>query len=321
MLRLRGFPFKQFRKYCIIGSVQATVLSQRALSGAVKAFLEFCRIEKGLAANSIHSYQLDLGRLSSNLGVPEETASPADLAGHVESLYRAGLSARTIARHVTTLRNFYSFLTREGKIDRDPAEHLALPRQWSTLPKYLNRDEIERLLNAPSAGKPAGTRDRAMLELLYATGLRVTELCRLDIAAVEQDLGVLRVIGKGNKQRIVPFGQAAGEAVERYLTLGRPLLLKGRASRFLFVTARGSAMTRQAFWKLLRGHGRKAGIFRNLTPHVIRHSFATHMVEGGADLRSVQIMLGHADISTTQVYTHVARGRLRQIVDQHHPRA
>jgi integrase/recombinase XerD len=146
-------------------------------------------------------------------------------------------------------------------------------------------------------------------------------LCRLDISAVEQDLGVLRVIGKGNKQRIVPFGQAAGEAVERYLTHGRPLLLKGRASRFLFVTARGSAMTRQAFWKLLRGHGRKAGIFRNLTPHVIRHSFATHMVEGGADLRSVQIMLGHADISTTQVYTHVARGRLRQIVDQHHPRA
>jgi integrase/recombinase XerD len=320
MLRLRGFPFKQFRKYCIIGSVQATVLSQRALSGAVKSFLDFCRVEKGLAANSIHSYQLDLGRLNSNLDVPEE-ASPADLAGYVESLYRAGLSARTIARHITTLRNFYSFLTREGEIDCDPAEHLALPRQWSTLPKYLNRDEVERLLAAPSAGKPAGFRDRAMLELLYATGLRVTELCRLDISAVEQDLGVLRVIGKGNKQRIVPFGQAAGEAVERYLTHGRPLLLKGRASRFLFVTARGSAMTRQAFWKLLRGHGRKAGIFRNLTPHVIRHSFATHMVEGGADLRSVQIMLGHADISTTQVYTHVARGRLRQIVDQHHPRA
>jgi integrase/recombinase XerD len=321
MLRLRGFPFKQFRKYCIIGSVQATELSQRSLSGAVKAFLDFCRVEKGLAVNSIHSYQLDLIRLSSNLGIPEGKASPADLAGHVESLYRAGLSARTIARHVTTLRNFYSFLTREGEIDRDPAEHLSLPRQWSTLPKYLNRDEVERLLTAPSAGKPAGTRDRAMLELLYATGLRVTELCRLDISAVEHDLGVLRVIGKGNKQRIVPFGEAAGEAVERYLTHGRPLLLKGRASRFLFVTARGSAMTRQAFWKLLRGHGRKAGIFRNLTPHVIRHSFATHMVEGGADLRSVQIMLGHADISTTQVYTHVARGRLRQIVDQHHPRA
>ncbi len=151
-----------------------------------------------------------------------------------------------------------------------------------------------------------------MLELLYATGLRVTELCRLELSAVERDMGVLRVTGKGNKQRLVPFGEAAGEAIDRYLGEGRPRLLKGRASRFLFVTARGSAMTRQAFWRLLRGYGRSVGIFRSLTPHVVRHSFATHLVEGGADLRSVQIMLGHADISTTQVYTHVARRRLRE---------
>jgi integrase/recombinase XerD len=160
-----------------------------------------------------------------------------------------------------------------------------------------------------------------MLELLYATGLRVTELCRLELNSIERDSGVLRVTGKGNKQRLVPFGESAGDAVGQYLTQGRPLLLKGRASRFLFVTARGGAMTRQGFWKLLGGHGKKAGIFRDLTPHVMRHSFATHLVEGGADLRSVQIMLGHADISTTQVYTHVARRRLREIVDQHHPRA
>jgi integrase/recombinase XerD len=160
-----------------------------------------------------------------------------------------------------------------------------------------------------------------MLQLLYASGLRVTELCRLELSAVERDLGVLRVTGKGNKQRMVPFGDAAGDAVSRYLGDGRPALLKGRASRFLFVTARGSCMTRQTFWRLLGNYGRLAGIFRDLTPHVIRHSFATHLVEGGADLRSVQIMLGHADISTTQVYTHVARRRLREIVDQHHPRA
>jgi integrase/recombinase XerD len=160
-----------------------------------------------------------------------------------------------------------------------------------------------------------------MLELLYATGLRVTELCRLDLSNVERDSGVLRVTGKGNKQRLVPFGESAADAIGQYLSQGRPGLLKGRASRFLFVTARGGAMTRQGFWKLLGSYGKKAGIFRDLTPHVVRHSFATHLVEGGADLRSVQIMLGHADISTTQVYTHVARRRLREIVDQHHPRA
>jgi integrase/recombinase XerD len=309
-----------------------------AVTAPVKSFLDFCRVEKGLAANSIHSYQFDLQRLSSNLPMEPQQAAAEDLARYVESLYRAGLSARSIARHITTLRNFYSFLAREGEIDRDPTEFLALPRQWSTLPKYLNRDEVDRLLAAPAGvslnpgganpnganpngAKPTHLRDRAMLELLYASGLRVTELCRLELSAVERDMGVLRVTGKGDKQRLVPFGESAKEAIELYLSEGRPRLLKGRASRFLFITARASAMTRQAFWKLLRLYGRQVGIFRNLTPHVVRHSFATHLVEGGADLRSVQIMLGHSDISTTQVYTHVARRRLRETVDQHHPRA
>ena len=302
--------------------MRALVAEPGELPGPVKAFLDFCRVEKGLAANSIHSYRLDLQRISSALPVSLDSASPEDLGRYVESLYGAGLSARSIARHITTLRNFYSFLAREGDIDRDPTEFLALPRQGSTLPKYLNREEVEKLLAAPPLDKPAGLRDCAMLQVLYAAGLRVTELCRLELAAVERDLGVLRVTGKGNKQRLVPFGTPAREAIDRYLRDGRPKLLKGKASRFLFVTSRGSqAMTRQAFWHLLRGHGRRAGIFRDLTPHVVRHSFATHLVEGGADLRSVQIMLGHADISTTQVYTHVARRRLREIVDQHHPRA
>ena len=292
-----------------------------AASAPIKSFLDFCRVEKGLAANSLHSYQFDLQRLSSELPIEPQRAAAEDLTRYVESLYRAGLSARSIARHITTLRNFYRFLAREGKIDCDPTEFLALPRQWSTLPKYLNRDEVERLLAAPPLDKPTGLRDRAMLELLYAAGLRVTELCRVELSGVERDMAVLRVTGKGNKQRLVPFGESAKEAIERYLGDGRPRLLKGRASRFLFVTARGSAMTRQAFWKLLRWYGRQVGIFRNLTPHVVRHSFATHLMEGGADLRSVQIMLGHADISTTQVYTHVARRRLRETVDQHHPRA
>jgi integrase/recombinase XerD len=307
--------------YCIISRMKTIDAAQYPLPGSARSFLDFCRVEKGLAANSLCSYELDLQRLSSWFDGSVTNATPEDLARYVESLYSAGLSARSIARHITTLRNFYTFLVRESAIGRDPSEFLTPPRQWSTLPKYLNREEIERLLESPPGDRPLGLRDRAMFQMLYATGLRVSELCRLEMAAIEREMGVLRVTGKGNKQRIVPFGEPARDAMERYLEAGRPKLLKGRGSRFLFVTGRGSSMTRQTFWRLLGRYGRQAGIFRNLTPHVVRHSFATHLVEGGADLRSVQIMLGHADISTTQVYTHVARRRLREIVDQHHPRA
>ena len=291
------------------------------IDGCVQSFLNFCRVEKGLAANSICSYRLDLARLSATIPGPAKDLDADDLNAYIESLYGAKLSPRSIARHVTTLRNFYRFLIADGVLERDPTELLQPPKQWTTLPKYLNREEIESLLVAPPGDKPMGLRDRAMLELLYAAGLRVSELCGLPVSAVEREMGVLRVTGKGNRQRLVPFGQPAAEALDRYLQFGRPLLLKGRASRALFVTARGTAMSRQTFWRLLRTWGLKAGIQRRLTPHVIRHSFATHLVEGGADLRSVQVMLGHADISTTQVYTHVAQRRLRETITQHHPRA
>jgi integrase/recombinase XerD len=301
--------------------MQATPSLSRPLSAAVQSFLNYCRVEKGLAVNSLSSYALDLQKLTAYTTKPVRDLDEADLNGYIEFLYGNSLSPRSIARHITTLRNFYRFLLTEGEVDRDPTERLTPPRQWTTLPKYLNREEVDRLLAAPELAKPAGSRDRAMLELLYATGLRVSELCGLELSAVQREAGVLRVTGKGNKQRMVPFGEAAGEAIDQYLKTGRPGLLKGRASRFLFVTARGTEMCRQSFWKLLREFGWKAGITRKLTPHVIRHSFATHLVEGGADLRSVQIMLGHADISTTQVYTHVAQRRLRETVDQHHPRA
>jgi len=301
--------------------MQATVPPFQPLAPSIQAYLNFCRVEKGLASNSLNSYQLDLKRLSEEIGKPVTEIQAPDLARYVESLYSAGLSARSIARHITTLRNFYRFLIQEGQMTSDPTEFLNQPRQWTTLPKYLNRDELDRLIAAPPVEKSTGIRDRAMLELLYATGLRVSELCQLTLSAIERETGVLRVTGKGNKQRMVPFGQAAGRAMDLYLGSARPRLLKGRASRHLFVTARGRAMTRQSFWKLLRGYGLQVGISRALTPHVIRHSFATHLVEGGADLRSVQIMLGHADISTTQVYTHVAQRRLRETIEQHHPRA
>jgi integrase/recombinase XerD len=317
------------------------------VSGLVKAYLDYCRVEKGLARNTILSYGIDLERFIQEVGIPERDANPEHLSRYIDCLYAASFSPRSIARHVATLRGFYGFLAREGEIASDPAEFLSTPRLGAPLPRYLNREEVERLLAAPPADTPLGLRDRAMLELLYATGLRVSELCGLELSAVERQMGVLRVTGKGNKQRIVPFGESAGEALDRYLSQGRSTLLKGRASRFLFVTGRagvakagrpgaqahpgarhlatqGAAqggMTRQGFWKLLVAHGKRVGIFRRLTPHVIRHSFATHLVEGGADLRSVQIMLGHTDISTTQIYTHVARNRLRDTIDRHHPRA
>ena len=286
-------------------------------------FLNFCALEKGLAKNSLESYRLDLDRYEAFAESAEAGGIPLKelLRLYLNSLYRSGLGSRSIARHLTTLRNYYGFLQREGHLAEDPTEHLESPRQWQTIPHFLNIEQVDALLQAPNAAKPKGSRDRAMLELLYASGLRVSELCGVRVSDLESGLGVLRVNGKGNKQRIVPVGKSALAAIADYLRQGRPALLKSRASECLFVTAQGGAMTRQGFWKLLRGYGKSAGIFHNLTPHVIRHSFATHLLEGGADLRSVQTMLGHADISTTQIYTHVMKSRLRSTVDQHHPRA
>ncbi len=285
-------------------------------------FLDYCRVEKGLAANSLAAYRRDLARCRSFLDGPEGERPPAEaLARYLDSLYRAGLASRSIARHLTTLRSYFTFLMREGALDSDPAAGLASPKQWTTLPKYLTLEQMTRLSGAPPAGKPTGVRDRAMLEVLYAAGLRVSELCGLELSDVNLELGVVRVTGKGGKQRIVPVGKTALAAVRDYLSRSRPLLLKGGGSRYLFVTSRGGGLSRQGFWKLLGLHGKRAGIFHGLTPHVIRHTFATHLLEGGADLRSVQSMLGHSDISTTQVYTHVLRSRLKKTVDEHHPRA
>ncbi len=284
-------------------------------------FLTFCRVEKGLSSNSISAYSSDLERFSEFAGQGGEVPDTDGIRNYLDTLYNAGLSNRSIGRHLTTLRNFYGFLLREGRIATDPTEHLRTPRQWQTIPKYLNLEQIERIIRAPDVSRPTGLRDRAMMELLYATGLRVSELCKVGVGDLDLSYGVVRTMGKGNKQRLVPVGKTAILAIRAYLETGRAALLKGRTTRYLFVTARGGCLTRQAFWKLLAGYGRKAGIFHGLTPHVLRHSFATHLLEGGADLRSVQTMLGHADISTTQIYTHVMRSRLRDTVEKHHPRA
>jgi integrase/recombinase XerD len=255
------------------------------------------------------------------LGHSTELPGTEDLRRYLDHLFQSGLNSRSVARHLATLRGFCGFLLREGQIESDPTALLRSPQHWQNIPKFLNLEEIVRIIQAPDRSHPTGVRDHAMLEVLYATGLRVSELCHLGVSDVDLSYDVLRTTGKGNKQRLVPLGTKAKEALNDYLAGARSALLKGRVSRYLFVTARGGPLTRQGFWKLLAGYGKKAGIFHGLTPHVLRHSFATHLLEGGADLRSVQVMLGHADISTTQIYTHVMRSRLRDTVDKHHPRA
>lgn len=293
------------------------------LAAMAEAFLGWCRIEKGLSDNTISSYSLDLKRFCDYCRTSRIDGIPGSqtLQDYLGALRGRGVSSRTVARHLTTLRVFYRFLLAEGRVSEDPTALLGAPRQWQNLPKYLIPSQIEALLNSPDVKTPLGSRDRAMIELLYACGLRVSELVALKQTDLNLDLGFLRVTGKGSKTRMVPIGAKAQEALKDYLAWARPAVLKNRRSAHLFVTARGSGQTRQGFWKMLGQYGKKAGIFRTLTPHVLRHSFATHLLEGGADLRSVQTMLGHADIATTQIYTHVVRSRLRGVVDQHHPRS
>ena len=303
--------------------VTGSTTAETRLARGIRAFLAFCRMEKGLSKNSLEAYARDLAhfRAFAEGKTGGEYPDAELLVSYVNLLYSKGLENRSIARRLSTLRGFFRYLQMEGEITSDPAEHLHSPKQWSTLPKFLNREEIEKLIAAPDMARPAGVRDRAMLELLYATGMRVTELIELRLAALDMQMGLVRVTGKGNKQRLVPVHEHALRAVREYVETARPALLKGRSSPVLFVTARGGGMTRQAFWAAMKAVGRKAGIFRDLSPHVLRHTFATHLLEGGADLRSVQAMLGHADISTTEIYTHVVRSRLRETVDRHHPRA
>lgn len=305
------------------GTLSVPSTTESPLSRGVRAFLSFCRMEKGLSSNSLDAYSRDLADFQAFVGAINGGQYPTSelLIRYVNSLYEKDLSSRTIARHLSSLRTFCRFLLTEGMIESDPTEHLTSPKQWQNIPKFLNRDQVDKLIAAPDLTKPSGIRDRAMLELLYATGIRVTELISIRTAAVDLQLGVIRVTGKGNKQRLVPVHDTAIRVMREYLETARPALLHGKASPYLFITARGGPMTRQAFWASIKMNGKKAGIFHDLSPHVLRHTFATHLLEGGADLRSVQAMLGHADLATTEIYTHVVRSRLRETLDRHHPRA
>jgi integrase/recombinase XerD len=292
---------------------------------AIDAFLSWASIEKGLSENTIAAYARDLTDLARTLdaaGVEDAArVERAHVLKHLMRLSDRGLKVRSQARHLVAARQLFRFLIKEKVIDVDPVVDIEMPKPSRELPRFLDYDEVESLLAAPDLEHPRGLRDRAMIELLYATGLRVSELVTLDAEALDTERGFVLVRGKGNKERVVPVGSRALEFLERYVLHSRPTFLKARASDSLFLRRGGEPMTRQGFWKNLKRYAREAGITKPISPHKLRHSFATHLVERGADLRAVQAMLGHADLSTTEIYTHVNRERLRRLYGAHHPRA
>ncbi|HSO62090.1 MAG TPA: site-specific tyrosine recombinase XerD [Desulfobacterales bacterium] len=295
-----------------------------ALNGLIDQYLNYLLVEKGLSRATMESYSHDLLKFAVFLDKNgRQTVAEDDTAlilKHLITLRDDGLAARSRARHLVAIRGFYRFLVQEKKLARDPAKLLDLPKSGLKLPDVLSVEEVRRLLNAPDSRTPSGIRDAAMIEVLYAAGLRVSELILLKVHDVHLDAGFVRVLGKGSKERVVPIGQYAQEKVQFYLGHARNRMLKDQSSLFLFVARAGRPLTRQGFWKLLRKYARTAGLFQKVTPHSLRHSFASHLLEGGADLRAVQIMLGHVDISTTQIYTHVANDRLRELHRKFHPR-
>jgi len=285
-------------------------------------FIHHLRIEKGLAKNTIESYSRDLTRYFGFLEKAKLNplkASQINIMEYVSSL-AGSLSIRSIARNMSSLKAFYRFLVADEKIETNPARLMSNPKLPRRLPGVLSGEEVARLLAAPDASTSRGLRNQAMLELLYASGLRVSELVGLRIGNIDLEAGWVRTIGKGSKERMVPMGSIAQQSLKEYLTHSRPNLLKKRGSSHLFVTSRAKPMSRQAFWKIVKRYSRQVGIKKEISPHSLRHSFATHLLEHGADLRSVQLMLGHSDISTTQIYTHVTRERLKQIHEKYHPR-
>jgi integrase/recombinase XerD len=297
------------------------------IAAAISSFLTHVQVEKGLATNTLSAYRRDLAKFE-DFAKKRKLALAAvkrdDLVDFLASLYRQKLESKTVARHLVTLRNFFRHAQVQEAISEDPTALLESPKIRRSLPGYLRLEEVERLLELPDQTTPLGLRDRAMLEVLYSTGLRVSELTSLRVMDLDTKVGCVRCIGKGDKERIVPVGRKALAIVEKYLRDGRTALItsgRGPAGAFLFVNRRGGRLSRVGVWKIFSSYGRKAELRVPLTPHMLRHSFATHLLERGADLRSVQLMLGHSDISTTQIYTHVVEERLKQIYKAHHPRA
>jgi len=299
------------------------------MESTIHAFLSYTRVERGLAQNTILAYGHDLKRFAEFLRKRQklrmEDVNREDVVDFLSSLYKEKLDSRSVARYLVSLRGLYKFAMMEEMVGADPTENLESPKIRNSLPTYLRVDEIDKLLAAPNLATPIGLRDRAMLEVLYSTGLRVSELLNLRISDIDMRIGCVRCIGKGDKERLVPIGRKAIAAVEQWLAQGRPKFARPASppphNQVLFLTSIGRRLSRVGIWKILHEYGMRLGLRGQLTPHKLRHSFATHLIEGGADLRSVQLMLGHADISTTQIYTHVVEERLKQIYKAHHPRA
>jgi integrase/recombinase XerD len=294
------------------------------LEADIRTFLNSLRVEKGLSDNTIQAYRRDIEKFCAfarKRGLSTRDVQRADVVDFLASLYNSKLDSRSVARHLVTIRNFFRFALMEGYIEEDPAATVESPKFRRSLPQFLSLDEVERVLQQPDASTLVGLRDKAMIELMYSCGLRVSELCGVRVSDLQMDEGCLRCVGKGDKERIVPVGRRALETVRTYYDRGRPKLLRGRSSPYLFLNQRGGKMDRVAYWKALAQYGRRAGLRKHLKPHMLRHSFATHLLDRGADLRAVQMMLGHSDISTTQIYTHVVEERLKQVYKAHHPRA
>lgn len=299
------------------------------MESTIHVFLSYLRVERGLAQNTILAYGRDLRRFAAFLKKRRkerlEDVNREDVVDFLSSLYKEKLDSRSVARYLVSMRALYKFALQEEMIQIDPTENLESPKIRNSLPTYLRVDEIDKLLQAPDLSTPRGLRDRAMLEVLYSTGLRVSELVNLRMIDIDMRIGCVRCIGKGDKERLVPIGRKAMEAVDVYLAQGRPKFARPSSppphNQVLFLTRIGKRMSRIGIWKILHDYGLRLGLRGRLTPHKLRHSFATHLLERGADLRSVQLMLGHADISTTQIYTHVVEERLKEIYKAHHPRA
>jgi len=299
-------------------------MAESGIDACLDLFLNYLVVERGLARNTLDAYGRDLSRYAAFLEQSTRslaTVSPADVLRFLSDLKQQGLSARSRARALVALRMFHKFLHGEGLCSGNPADRVEAPRSLKSLPDTLSPQEVERLLEAPAGEEHLDYRDRAMLETLYATGLRVSELIGLKLTDVQLDVGYLVAFGKRSKQRIVPLGEAAQQAMRDYLTLARPAIEHDSGSRHIFLNRFGRGLTRQGFWKIIKRRAQQAGIGKNITPHTLRHSFATHLLDNGADLRSVQMMLGHDDTSTTEIYTHVTRERLKKIHHLHHPRS
>ncbi|MBU7007703.1 site-specific tyrosine recombinase XerD [Phosphitispora fastidiosa] len=295
------------------------------MKSLVKEFINYLAVERGLADNTLDSYNRDLKQFMAFLENEKvddvQQATRHVIMSYMLFLQKRGRATATVSRHLAALKSFYHFLLREKYIEKDPTANLESPKLEKKLPRILTVNEVENLLSQPRGIEPTGLRDKAMLELLYATGIRVSELISLDINHINLEMGYIRCFGKGSKERIVPVGSLARKCVSEYLQKGRAKLIKIRSEKALFVNQHGRRLTRQGFWKIIKKYANKAGIAKDITPHTLRHSFATHLLENGADLRSVQEMLGHADITTTQIYTHLTKGRLREVYTKSHPRA